>query len=364
MATVSAVSDVRTEALGTVLVAPRASVARTYGAVVWWAGVGACFLALQMYVYSRWMSSGDLYTQPTGDDPLSTGTKVMAWVLQGVSTSAMIAVLVYLFRKTKRERRLTWDALIAIGFVSVFWQDTIINYTRPTFFYNSYLINFGAWDPHIPGWLSPHARNVPEPLLLTGPIYAWWFVTFSIVFCWMARKARERWPTIGKVGLFAIGVLALGILDIVRENIFMRANLWAYSGVINELSVFAGETYQFPLYEGLIVGIFCTIVGMVRLNRDDKGRSVIEKGIDDTRLSERRRTAVRVLAFIGLANVMFVGLNVVYNYINFYVDEMPKYPSYLNNGLCGDGTDVQCPSPETPVYLPDTPADPKAGSDS
>jgi hypothetical protein len=328
---------------------------RTMRPVVWWATAGVFFAVLQLMVYGAWIIQGDAYAQTTGPDKLDAGAKVLAWVLQGASTAGIITVLLYLFRRSRREGHLTWDSFIAIAFLSVFWQDTICNYMRPIFLYNSYMVNLGAWNPHIPGWISPHARNTPEPLLLSGPIYGWWFVLFAVVFCAMARRARKRWPQIGKFGIFAMGVVVLGFLDAALELTFIRGGLFAYSGVVRELSIWPGKTYQFPLYESLIVGVFCSTIGMLRLNRDDKGRSAIERGIDRVGVTGGKVTAVRAFAWIGLANTMFVILNIGYNWIGFYADTTPKYPSYLSNGLCGPGTGVDCPGQDIPIPMPRTP---------
>ncbi|HZQ77945.1 MAG TPA: spirocyclase AveC family protein [Acidimicrobiia bacterium] len=324
---------------------------RPFRPVVWWAAVGAAFVIFQIWLYATWFLSGDAYRQPMGADPVSGASKVTAWLLQGGSTGALVVVVVYLVRRSRREGALTWDAYIAIGFLSVFWQDTLCNYLRPTFIYNSYLVNLGAWYPHVPGWVAPHFRNIPEPFLLTGPLYGWYFVLFAVAFCAMARRAERRWPRIGRAGLFAIGVGALFILDMVIEMVFLRAGLFAYSGAIRSLSVWGGRTYQYPLYEGLFAGSVTALVGLLRYHRDDRGRSAIERGVD-TIGPGRRVTAVRALAWVGLANVCLLWVNVSYAWISLYVDPTPRYPSYMTNGLCGEHSDIACPAPGVPVPTP------------
>lgn len=319
--------------------------------MVWWAAVGAFFVALQVWVYGAWLLSGDAYRQPMGPDAMSGASKLTAWVVQGLSTGALVVVVVYLVRRSRREGALTWDAYIAIGFLSVFWQDTLCNYLRPTFIYNSYLVNLGSWYPHVPGWVAPHFRNIPEPFLLTGPLYGWWFVLFAVAFCAMARRAQRRWPGIGRLGLFAIGVGILFVLDMVLEMVFLRAGLFAYSGAIRSLSIWGGRTYQYPLYEGIFAGSVCALVGLLRHFRDDRGRSAIERGAD-TLGSGRRVTVVRALAWIGLANLCLVWVNASYAVISLYVDPTPRYPSYMTNGLCGEGSDIACPGPGVPVPTP------------
>lgn len=321
----------------------------------YWSALGAVFVLVQIYVFGSWIFSDDIYRQPTGADPVPTSVKAFVWMGQATCALGAVAVVVYLWWRSRREGKLAWDVLLAIAFASVYWQDPILNFARPKFLYNSYLINFGSWTSHIPGWLSPHASNLPEPILMIGPMYAWLFVLFGIFFCAMARQVRRIRPNIGKVGIFLIGVLAFAIFDLVMEFICVRTQIFAYSGVIRSLSMFPGQIYQFPLYEAFIGGVNASIVGMVRLNRDDRGRSSVERGIDELQVGARAKTPLRILAFVGLANTMFVVMNIIYIAISFYVDDMPHYPSYLNNDLCGVEVSVPCPGPGVPILTDNTP---------
>ena len=321
----------------------------------YWSAFGAACVAIQVYVYGSWLLSGDVYPQRTGSDPVPLGVQAAAWIMQATSILAVVALIVYVWRRSRREHALAWDALIAIGFAAAYWQDPIINYFRPVYFYNSYLINVGAWTSHIPGWLSPHAGNLPEPLFMILPIFTCLFVVFGIAFCAMARRVRRIWPDIGQVGLFVIGVLVFGIFNIFMEAVFLQTRLFVYAGVVNPLSLFAGHSYQFPLYEAVVAGINSSVVGMVRLTRDRNGQSAIERGADELSAGKRAKTLARVLAFVGLGNAVLVFTNVVYIAFGLHVDQMPQYPSYLKNDICGTEISPPCPGPGVPISLDNKP---------
>src|SRR5438445_9813274 len=238
---------------------------RSRPAAFWWAMLGAGCLVVAAYVWLSWIVTGDAKATTTGSDPVGTSTKVWAWTFQGLSVAALAVVVTYIVRKWKREGRMPFDAMLVIGFFCVFWQDSICNYLRPMFFYNSYLVNLGGWDPHIPGWIAPNHQYIPEPLLFAGPIWGWWFLTFAVTFGFVGRWARKRWPTMGKLGIFAIGFLVLGLFDMVLELTFVRSGLYAYSGVIRGLSLWGGKTYQFPLYEAVMLSAVMCVPGMLRL---------------------------------------------------------------------------------------------------
>lgn len=320
--------------------------------VVAWAVVGAGFLAVMAWAVGNWLLRGDATAvAPTGPDQVPHSTKVLAWVLQAGSVAAAAVAMGYLARRARKEGRPPWDGLVAVGFASCFWQDTLINYLRPAVLFNPYLVNLGAWNAHIPGWIMPNGREMPEPLLLTGPMYLWLFMALGAVSCAIFRCARTRWPGIGKVGLLAIGILAVGLVDLALEMTLIRSGLYAYPTGVEGLTLFAGSRYQSPIYAAVLVGVMGSVVGMVRFNRD-AGYSSIERGLDRVGGSARTRRAVRVLAFAGFANTVFVAASASYAFLNLYADAAPELPSYLTNNVCGSDTGAPCPGPDVPLELP------------
>jgi hypothetical protein len=90
----------------------------------------------------------------------------------------------------------------------------------------------------------------------------------------------------------------------------------------------------------------------LRYFRDDKGRSVVERGADSLAASNKWRTALRAFAVIGFVNAMFVVYNVMMSFIALQIDQTPAgYPEYLRNGLCGPGTAWACPGPDVPIPM-------------
>lgn len=325
--------------------------------VLWWAAIGVAFLAVAFYAFVGWFVSGDAFTTPTGPDPVPSATRIWAWLFQCCSLAGIVVVGIYCWRRSKREGELTFDALLVIGCVSMYWQDPGLNFLRPLFLYNSYLANLGAWTPHVPGWISPYSRNLPEPLLLIGGAYVWWPLVFAILYCAIARRAHRRWPNMNRLGVFLVGLAAMAVFDVVLEILFVRTELMAYQGTVRSLSLWGGRPYQFPLYESLFIGSVLAFFGTLRHDRDDQGRPHILRGIDRVHASARGRTCLSVLAFVGVTNVALLAYNVAFNWVGLYADQAPAYPSYLRNSMCGEGTNYPCPGKDVPVYsshsLPD-----------
>ncbi len=321
-----------------------------------WAFLGGALVLLELYVYGAWIARGEATPTRTGLDPVPTATKTAAIVLQTVLVVGAIAILVWVVRKCLRERRLVFDAVLLIAWAGLFWQDPLINWVRPLFFYNSYLANLGVWVLNIPGWNSPNANFLPEPLLLIGCFYLAFGMFMTIVTCNVIRLAKRRWPSFGIVRLIAVAFVFMFVCDFIAELIFVRTELYAYPGAIRALSLWGGERFQFPLYEPFFVAPVLTAMGAVRYMRDDRGRTVVDRGIDNLRVSSRRKTGLRILAFIGFVNfVSLLTYAVPMNIIGFHIDETPAgYPTYLRNDLCGEGTPWACPGPDVPIPLRDS----------
>ncbi|MCZ7526756.1 MAG: spirocyclase AveC family protein [Acidimicrobiia bacterium] len=319
--------------------------------IVRWALVGAFFLAVEIFVITTWFTSGEATPTSTGADPVPGYIKGWAIALQIVCPLIFVAALVYVVRQCRRERRLTFDAVLLIAWCLVYWQDPMLNYLRPIFSYNSYLVNLGSWTSRTPGWMSPRGHLMPEPLVLGGTVYGW-FLFASMMTCAAMRWAKRRWPHLGSTGLVTVGFASMILFDFVLEVFFVRTHMYIYASVVKELTIFHGTWNQFPIYESFLWGGMMAATGVLRYFRDDRGRSVVERGVDQLEATTTKKNILRILAVSGCLNVMFIfTYNLPIQVFNLHADDPPELPTYLRNDLCGEGTPYRCPGPDTPIYL-------------
>jgi len=296
--------------------------------IIWWAGAGIVFFALQTYVLLSWLWSPDFGPIGTGIDPVPAQIRASAWISQCNAVILFLACAVYCLRKSRREGRLTWDALLMIGGLSVFWLDTAINYFRPIVLYNATMLNWGSWSPYIPGWVS--AARTPEPLIFVIGLYGWWFLLFSASFCWIARSLQRYWPRIPVFFLILVGIAALSILDAILELIFVFSGLYVYVAVIPGWTLWLGSMQQFPLYGPLILGVLCTAVAMLRYDARERHYSFVERGFDKLPLSPWMQTMVRMLAIIGYLNTVFLFAVFFHWLLGLYAVQLASpLPSYF-----------------------------------
>jgi hypothetical protein len=329
--------------------------ARRATPVKWWAGLGVLWLVLLVYAWSDWLASGDAHATPTGATPVPTWQVLTArsWeVLFG--GWALVAIWVFLIRPWRRGQGLTLDGMLLIAWFSL-WalQDPWLSYAQGWFSYNAEFVNLGCPQCHIPGWMDAGTRaHLPEPLLFMAGMYTGVFTSSLLLVNRIMRAAKARWPTLGTVGLIGLACGLMALTDLVLEVIWLHNGLYAYSGAYRPLTLFAGHQYQFPLYESLLWGAMWGAMACLRYFRNDRGETIAERGLQRVTISTRRRSLLRLLAIIGVAQTMMFVYNVGMGFWGLHAGAWPKDvldKSYLTAGMCGPGTDRACSDPRVPI---------------
>ena len=322
-----------------------------------WAFVGGAVLVLQLYVWVRWITGPYFERVPAGPSdppmfmkvPLMTNAIVL-WV------GLPFALWWFIVRPWLRERRITLDGMLLVALGLMFFQDPLLNYFNTWCTYNTWLFNRGSWSSHIPGWVSPEepGRQVAEPLLTNVPGYAYGVLLITIVGCWVMRKVKARWPNISNLRLIGVTYAFTFVLDFVMEAcLLLPTGLFTYPGAIQSVSFNAGHYYQWPVYEGLMWGGVQAGLCCLRYFTDDRGRTVVERGLDRVRGGFVKQQFIRFLAiFAAVSGCFFFFYNVPAQWFGMHADPWPEdvqKRSYFNGGICGDGTDQPCPNPGLPM---------------
>jgi hypothetical protein len=325
---------------------------RRLRSVVGWAWLGAAFLAVEAWAIGGWLLSGDATPTPRGTTPVPDWMLVSIRTIEAATGIGMLAVFwFFLVRPWLRDRSITRDGWMCLVFCSMAWQDSLLNYFQHWFAYNAALFNFGSWNSHVLGWMSPHGNRIANPLLFYG---GYGSVIFAGVVLGNAfvRRVVARRPGLTRPQIVGVTFGFYAVFGMI-EMVFLRAGMYAYPGGIKGLTLFHGHYYQYPVYEGLAFVSLMTAWGCMRWFRNDRGETLAERGMEHIGGSERRRTFIRVLAFAGLGNFIFV---VCYSgpmaIAGLYSDPWPAdvvKRSYLTDGLCGPGTDYACAGPSVPI---------------
>ncbi|OBH58879.1 DUF5135 domain-containing protein [Mycobacterium colombiense] len=322
-----------------------------------WAAVGGALLVLQLYVWTRWITGPYFQRVPAGPtDPPMYMKAFLTMNSVVVCVGLPLALWWFIIRPWRRERRITLDGMLLVSMGLMFFQDPLLNYFNTWCTYNTWLFNRGSWSSNIPGWVSPEepGHQVPEPILVNAPGYAAGVLMITIFGCWVMRRIKSRWPNISNLRLVIATYAFTFVLDFVMEAGFMLPfGLYTYPGAIRAVSFSAGTYHQWPVYEGLMWGGVQAGLCCLRYFTDDRGRTVVERGLDQVRGGVARQQLSRFLAvFAGVSACFFFFYNVPAQWVGMHADPWPAdhlKRSYFNGGICGDGTNVPCPDPVLPI---------------
>lgn len=323
--------------------------------IKWWAAGGALAIAIQVWAFTHWIATGNATRTPTGPDPVPTWMQVSVTSFQVVCVGfGVFAAYWWFWRPLRAGRGLSFDSYMIIAMYLTFWQDPLLNYFQKWATYNSALINFGAWTSSIPGWFSPDAHQMAEPLLFVVPTYGIVCFLFVVLTNVVMRKAQERWPEMGKVGLVLVGFGFFLVFGGVVEQVWMRLGIYTYPGAIKSLTLFPGHYYQYPLYEMVFFAATFTAWASIRFFRNDRGETVAERGVEELRVKTGKKLNwLRLLAIVGACNAaMFFVYNVPLQPFAMNAEPWPDdivNRSYLTNGFCGPGTTYDCSGVDTPI---------------
>lgn len=326
-------------------------------AVTWWAAFGAFNLAVLIYEWASWLISGRAQQNTIGADQVPAAMKITMDVIEfGVAAAAIFAGYWFVIRPWRRERRLTFDGMLYISsLLMCLASDPWGAILRPVYVYNSYMFNLGCPQCQNPLFVGSNMQtHYVEPLVAVTGFYGMMLFPGILVTCWIMRKLRARYPGLSD-GKLVLAMLPIAFLLDLVEVPWMLLGLWSYPIAWPSLTILYGHYYQYPLHEGFFMAFVWVGFGSIRFFRNDKGQSLVERGIDELRVSTRRRTFIRQLAVFGaMMMVVTVFYYVPYQLIAMKGSDWPadivKRP-YFTHGLCGPGTQVACGGKSYPIML-------------
>ncbi len=339
---------------------PVAETSKPKPAITYWAVAGAVVLAFMLWVWGKWIAGPYFKPIPYGPNHPPTWMQIDAWAWQGGTTLIMVYMVYRLVvRPWRRERRVPFDGLfmISMGFMW-FWNGTS-EFFGQWFTQNSYLINFGSWYNEIPGWraFGEPGKMLAEPVLLNPGIYTGLMFGWLVLVGWLMRKIKQRWPSTGPGRLIAMAFVIGFVFDTVLEGfIWMPLGLYNEPGVPGP-SLFPNSYFKLPFLEVFFASVLMTAWASLRYFKNDKGETLVERGITDLKAGTGKKTVMRFLALISSMSLIFVAF---YNvplamFVSANQSPWPKSvqdKSYFTDYICGQGTDRMCPgTPGIPPFL-------------
>jgi hypothetical protein len=317
--------------------------------------LGVMLVIFECYVLIKWVTGPFFARVPSGpsEPPALMQGILIAWQVGSIPATLGLTYW-YVIRPWMRDRKLGIDGILVISFLTVWFQDPLSSYGGHWFTYNTWMINFGSWVNSVPGWNSygkPGAM-LSEPILFTPFAYSYIFVIVMLIGSWFMRTVRRRYPTMSNLGLIASCYAFMMVFDFVLEGLlWLPMGIFAYQG--GHWGIFPNTYHKFPVHEALTIGaVFCA-VACLRYFLNDKGQMVFERGVEDVRGGEVRKTTLRAFAAIfAIQGAMFLGYNVPNFWVGMHSTEWNQdiqKRSYFTSGICGENTNRPCPGPAVPL---------------
>jgi hypothetical protein len=334
----------------TVGVAPKDEASPPSKPIYWFAVLGAILLVVAAQGWLRWILSDD-FGQPI---PAGPDHYPYLWFLRTLEVASAASTVYlawrFLFKPWIRDKRVSFDGKLVIGMMVGYFWEPMVNFYNFTFAMNAHSISWGTWADYIPGFRYPGQAHFPDGLLYALPQYVYSGVVLSLIGAWWLRWSATRIPRASEltrwVGLFFL----LALIWMPFEFLFfILPQVWIYQSTVSSLSLFAGTIYQFPLYEGFIMALFGLGVTYLRVTRNDRGETFVERG--SMSIAPRWRNKVSTLAVVG-AVCLWTGVSYFgpWTWIQVQADATAENsPSYLRSGICGGGTDMACPGQWVPI---------------
>lgn len=318
--------------------------------ILWWATLGAGFLALQLYILASWILSDDFKPVAPGPDALSPIGTMTMWGVAITFVGAAIGGVAWIGWSLARGRALSTTQILMVGCWTCLWQDATINLLRPVALYNTHYPNMGSWAEHIPFWFSPNGVLNAQPLTFQSSLYLVMIPLWVLTAFWVMKTARRLWPRLVMPQLILIAMAFITVAQTGAEVAMVRGEIFAYGGAIHALSVFPGTRWQFPVYGAFLWSIGTVALGALLLRRDQAGRTAVEQGIERLTLATGASNGLRCLAMAGAANLAILAYYLPFMFVSLYSDPWPTdFPSYFRNGICGAETGYACPDPGLPI---------------
>jgi hypothetical protein len=287
--------------------------------------LGAVFVIYQLWGYIAWINSDDFVATPPGFDPIADEVRSSLVRTQWIMVLWAVVWTVVLVLQWRSARRLTWPMLLTIAWVSVYWQDPLVNWTGYHFSYNAYLFNRGDWISHLP-FVSHSGPMLTQPLLVEALAFYAVVPTVGVLAYGVMRFANRRLHVTSPVVLIVLAWATIFAFDAGLENLAIHQHMHAWTSVTEMLSLNAGTPQQWPIYEGVFLGVLWGLGGILMYFAGERRVTVLDDGIDTLVTASWGRSALTVLSVVGFYNLMFLAYNAT---LNLLASNVVHFPSWL-----------------------------------
>lgn len=292
--------------------------------------IGAPILVWNAWTVIAWLADGPHQVTEFRDrDSLSW---YFARVAEGLTVLGSLLVILCLVRGCRRAHRiLTFDVMLCLACATIFWSDFGTNFFQPMFLMSSNFINLNNTCGHMPFVVNPDCGRAADPIPFLFLAETFLFPACAIGVCKLVGRARTAWPRISAAKVFGL-VLLIGMVGALLEVLMIALGLWTYTGP-RWMSLSPGRGTQWHVVVWLETGLFFVFLSAIRVFRDDKGQTLVDRGLEHHK--PRARKAITMMALYACVQLVSWGPGTMpLMAVSFYQDGWAKMPAYLVNDVC------------------------------
>jgi cbb3-type cytochrome oxidase subunit 3 len=324
-----------------------------------WIALGVFWMAVFFYCLFAWVLGPDFRPVTFGRDQASAAYVTFLKSLEmGMLALTLWLIWRFVIRPVVRTGRFSFDGLYYLACFTLVVQEPWHSWIRPQLLYNDIFFNMGSWMGTLPV-SNPTAYLTPVPLAFAGLGYFWIYGGPAHVGSLLMARAKRRNPSLSAIRMIICTFLGFCVFDFFLESFILRTGMFVYPSTIPQLTLFAGETYQYPLYEMIAWAGSYTCAACLHHFRNEIGESIADRGVATFVRAGWKRTLASWLAMVGYLQIgLLLTFNVPYMFYAlhggpFTVTE--KEQPWLTAGICGPSTAFDCPSPGVPFARRESP---------
>jgi hypothetical protein len=293
-------------------------------------------IALPILVLEAWTLIAWLAAGPHQITQFRHGHTLDWWGARGFE-ALMIAVSIFvvtrLIANVREEGRLlTFDVMFCICGATLIWASAGNNFFEPMFSISSNFVNLNDTCGHNPLVVNPDCGRFANPIVFLGLLETFGLLGCAMLLGVVVSRLRARWPGLSPAQLFGLVCLGGCVLVLGEPFVLVPLHLWTFPGT--PLSISFGTGFRYPIFpEILVFGLWIGMIGALRIFKDDRGRSFVERGLDHH--GPRTRRAISLLALYGIFQLVTWGPATMPMWVmGFHQRPWAKLPAQLQNGLC------------------------------
>lgn len=208
-----------------------------------------------------------------------------------------VAVGVFL---TFRRRRLHPLLLVCISAISFSWLEAPYDW--------AVYAQFPPAIPRMPSWWPMDMTWGGLPASVP-PGYIAYFVLPAVIGAALGKRLSSRFGWRRPITLLSVG-LVVGCFWAFLFNAIIGARLgvFYYGRVIPGLAVWEGTKHQYPLYDGLAMGVQMMVFTYLLGRTDPEGRTVIDVWADSKAKGRLESSLLSVVAVVVLGHAVYGGV--------------------------------------------------------